>query len=105
MPLATAHAADTMIGTADIGERLVIPATKKPNKTLRSPILLRIDQLSSKYIGTPVEDMMSDGEYWGNEINGDRLSVKYDMNDGTCGGVTSQERPRTSLSASRSYIP
>jgi hypothetical protein len=51
-----------MIGTMDIGERLVIPTTKRPNRVLRSPILLRMDQLSSKYTGTAVDDMFNNGQ-------------------------------------------
>jgi hypothetical protein len=62
MPLAIAQAADTIIGMMDIGERLVIPTTRRPNRTLRSPILLRMDQLVSKYKGTAVEDMLTDEE-------------------------------------------
>jgi hypothetical protein len=46
----------------DIGERLVIPTTRRPNRILRSPILLRMDQLVSKYKGTAVEDMLTDEE-------------------------------------------
>ncbi len=63
MPLAIAQAADTIIGTPDIGERVVIPTTKRPNRILRSPILLRMDQLSSKYTGTAVDDMIDDREH------------------------------------------
>lgn len=62
MPLAIAQAADTIIGTMDIGERLVIPTTRRPNRILRSPILLRMDQLVSKYKGTAVEGMLTDEE-------------------------------------------
>jgi hypothetical protein len=62
MPLAIAHAADT-IGMMDLGERLVIPTTRRPNKILRSPILLRVDQLSSKYTETTVDDMLNDRWY------------------------------------------
>jgi hypothetical protein len=62
MPLAIAQAADTMMGTMEIGEKLVIPATSNPNKTLIRPILLRIDQLSSKYMGTAIVDILWDGD-------------------------------------------
>jgi hypothetical protein len=67
MPLAIAQAADTIIGTMDIGERLVIPTTRRPSGILRSPIVLRMDQLVSKYRGTAVEDMLNDEENWKNE--------------------------------------
>lgn len=39
------------MGTTVIGERLVMPTTRKPTKTLHNPMLLRIDQLVSKCIG------------------------------------------------------
>jgi hypothetical protein len=62
MPLAIAQAADTVIGTMDTGERPVIPIARRPNRILRSPIQLRMDQLVSKYKGTAVEDMLTDEE-------------------------------------------
>ena len=64
MPLAIAQAAETIIGTMDIVERLVIPTTRRPKRILKSPILLRMDQLISKYTGTAVEDMLNDKENW-----------------------------------------
>jgi hypothetical protein len=38
-----------------MGERVVMPTTINPNKTLTSPMLLRMAQLSSKYSGTEVD--------------------------------------------------
>jgi hypothetical protein len=47
--LATAPAADTTIGTSEIGEIIVILTTMIPKNTFNMPMVLRIAQLSSKY--------------------------------------------------------
>jgi hypothetical protein len=52
-----AHAAEITMGTAERRERFVMATTRKPANTFRRPMLLNIDQLSSKYMGT-AEDMV-----------------------------------------------
>jgi hypothetical protein len=46
-----AAAADVIRGTADICEKLVMLQTRKPKRTFPIPIVLSMDQLSSKYRG------------------------------------------------------
>ena len=46
---------DVIIGTAQTGENDVIPPTRRPKSALAIPIVLRIDQLSSKYAGGAAE--------------------------------------------------
>lgn len=52
-----APAADVISGTADICERLVMLQTRKPKRTFPIPMVLRMDQLSSKYTGSDELDM------------------------------------------------
>ncbi|EGU75120.1 hypothetical protein FOXB_14370 [Fusarium oxysporum f. sp. conglutinans Fo5176] len=47
-----APAADVISGTADICEELVMLQTRKPKRTFPIPMVLRMDQLSSKYTGS-----------------------------------------------------
>jgi hypothetical protein len=49
-----APAAEVIMGTAAIGEKLVMLTTRRPKKTLAAPIVLRIDQLNSKKTGSGV---------------------------------------------------
>jgi hypothetical protein len=58
MPFAMAPAIDVTSGTIAIGEKDVIAPTNRLNNVLPIPIVLRIDQLSSKY-GTGVVEAMS----------------------------------------------
>jgi hypothetical protein len=46
------------MGTAAMGEKLVMPATSRPKKIFTKPMVLRIDQLNSKYTGTEADDMV-----------------------------------------------
>lgn len=47
-----AQAVEVTRGTAAIGDRLVTLMTRSPKKTLHAPMVLRIDQLNSKNIGS-----------------------------------------------------
>lgn len=40
------------MGTAATGDRVVMPTTRMLKSTLAHPMVLRMDQLSSKYTGT-----------------------------------------------------